>query len=26
VEEEAGAWTAEEKKRLLPYIKRWRGR
>jgi len=26
VEEEAGRWTAEEKKRLLPSIRRWRGR
>jgi hypothetical protein len=24
--EEAGTWTAEEKKRLLRSIKRWRGR
>jgi hypothetical protein len=26
VEEEAGTWTAEEKKRLLPSIRRWRGK
>ena len=25
-EEEAGTWTAEEKKRLLPSIRRWRGK
>ena len=26
VEEEAGGWTAEEKKRLLRSIRRWRGK